>query len=103
MPCMFNIALRRRWSGLACLTLSFPNTVTHCIWKSQYPLRRFLNLPGVVVQKLEQKRNIEWPRYFDLTPPNLGELVDVLNMDWTLHLACAAVSKGGYLDVLPAN
>ena len=81
MWCMFDIALRRRWSDLTRLTLSFANIVTHCIWKRQSPLRRFPNVT-------------EWPRYFDLTPPDLGELVGALKMGWTLHLARAAVSEG---------
>lgn len=44
-----------------------------------------MNVPDLVARKLERKSDIEWPRYFDLTPPDLGELVGVPKMGRTLH------------------
>jgi len=85
MRALFEIALRRRWSGLTKLTLSFANMVSSRIWKSQSPLRQFKNVPEVVARKLERKSDIEWLRYFDLTPSDLGELVGVPKMGRTLH------------------
>mmetsp|Transcript_13763 Transcript_13763/g.20677 ORF Transcript_13763/g.20677 Transcript_13763/m.20677 type:complete len:1176 (+) Transcript_13763:3-3530(+) len=85
MRALFEMALRRKWSGLSKLTLSFSNMVSHRIWNSQSPLRQFKNVPEVVARKLERKSDIEWSRYFDLTPSDLGELVGVPKMGRTLH------------------
>jgi pre-mRNA-splicing helicase BRR2 len=85
MRALFEMALRRKWSGLSKLTLSFANMVAHRIWNSQSPLRQFKNVPEVVARKLERKGDIEWSRYFDLTPSDLGELVGVPKMGRTLH------------------
>lgn len=85
MRALFEMALRRKWSGLSKLTLSFSNMVAHRIWNSQSPLRQFKNVPEVVARKLERKSDIEWSRYFDLTPSDLGELVGVPKMGRTLH------------------
>ena len=85
MRALFEIALRRRWSNLTKLTMDYANMVAHRIWKSQSPLRQFKNVPDVVSRKLERKSDIEWSRYFDLTPSDLGELVGVPKMGRTLH------------------
>jgi len=85
MRCLFDIALRRKWSGLTRLTLAFANMISHRIWKSQSPLRQFKSFPEVVARKLERKSEIEWSRYFDLTPSDLGELVSVPKLGRTLH------------------
>ena len=85
MRALFEIALRRRWAGLTKLTMDFANMVAQRIWKSQSPLRQFKNVPEVVSRKLERKSDVEWSRYFDLTPSDLGELVGVPKMGRTLH------------------
>ena len=85
MRALFEIALRRKWSNLAKLTLSFANMVTYRIWRSQTPLRQFKNVPEIVARKLERKSDIEWNRYADLTPSDLGELVGVPKMGRVLH------------------
>ena len=85
MRALFEIALRRNWAGLAKLTLRFANIVAHRIWWSQCPLRQCSNVPEVVARKLERKADIEWDRYIDLTPSDLGELVGVPKMGRVLH------------------
>ncbi|KAL9184266.1 hypothetical protein ACHAXT_002352 [Thalassiosira profunda] len=85
MRAIFEIALRRGWSSLAKLTLAFANMVAYRIWRSQSPLRQFKNVPEIVARKLERKSDIEWARYADLTPSDLGELVGVPKMGRTLH------------------
>ena len=85
MRALFEIALRRNWSALAKLTLSFANMITHRMWRSQTPLRQFKNVPEIVARKLERKSDIEWARYPDLTPSDLGELVGVPKMGRILH------------------
>ena len=85
MRALFEMSLRRKWSNLTKLTLSFANMVAQRTWNSQSPLRQFKNVPEVVARKLERKSDIEWSRYFDLTPSDLGELVGVPKMGRTLH------------------
>mmetsp|Transcript_7976 Transcript_7976/g.22253 ORF Transcript_7976/g.22253 Transcript_7976/m.22253 type:complete len:1913 (+) Transcript_7976:252-5990(+) len=85
MRALFEIALRRNWAGLTKLTLAFSNMVSHRIWRSQSPLRQFKNVPEIVARKLERKSDIEWSRYADLAPSDLGELVGVPKMGRTLH------------------
>ena len=85
MRALFEISLRRNWSGLTKLTINFANMVAHRIWKSQTPLRQFKNIPDVLGRKLERKSDIEWSRYFDLTSQDLGELVGVPKMGRLLH------------------
>jgi len=59
--------------------------VAHRIWRSQSPLRQFPNVPPIVARKLERKSDIEWSRFADLTPSDLGELVGVPKMGMILH------------------
>lgn len=96
MRALFEIAVRRNWSGLAKLTLAFANMVSHRIWRSQTPLRQFSTVPEVVSRKLERKSDIEWARFADLSPSDLGELVGVPKMGKILH---ELVHKFPRLDV----
>ena len=77
MRALFEISLRRGWSSLAKLCLDMSNMVSCRVWKSQSPLRQFVNVPEIVARKLERKSDIEWDRYVDLTASDLGELVGV--------------------------
>lgn len=85
MRALFEIALRKKWASLARLCLNFANMVAYRIWRSQTPLRQFKNVPEIVARKLERKSDIEWSRYADLTPSDLGELVGVPKMGRVLH------------------
>ena len=85
MRALFEIALKRNWSSLARLCLDMSNMVSCRVWRSQSPLRQFKNVPEVVCRKLERKSDIEWARYTDLTPSDLGELVGVAQMGRVLH------------------
>uniref|UniRef100_A0A7S4W4W0 RNA helicase n=1 Tax=Ditylum brightwellii TaxID=49249 RepID=A0A7S4W4W0_9STRA len=85
MRALFEIALRRNWSSLTKLILAFANMVAHRVWRSQSPLRQFKNVPEIVSRKLERKSDIEWARYADLTPSDIGELVGVPKMGRSLH------------------
>jgi len=84
MRALFEISLRRSWSNLTKLTLSFSIMVSSKVWRSQSPLRQFRGVPEIICRKLERK-DIEWFRYFDLKPQDLGELVGVPKMGKTLH------------------
>lgn len=85
MRALFEIALRRNWASLARLCLDMSQMVSYRVWRSQSPLRQFRNVPEVVCRKLERKGDIDWARYIDLTPSDLGELVGVAKMGRVLH------------------
>jgi pre-mRNA-splicing helicase BRR2 len=85
MRALFEIALQRNWASLATLCLDVSNMVSSRVWRSQSPLRQFRNVPEVVARKLERKSDIEWARYIDLTPADIGELVGVPKMGRALH------------------
>ena len=85
MRALFEIAMRRKWAALAKLCLDFANMVSYRIWRSQSPLRQFKNVPEIVARKLERKSDIEWSRYVDLSPSDIGELVGVPKMGRVLH------------------
>ena len=59
--------------------------ISYRVWRSQSPLRQIPNVPEVVSRKLERKSDIEWYRYADLTPTDLGELVGVPKIGRALH------------------
>ena len=82
---LFEIALKRNWASLARLCLDFSNMVSYRVWRSQSPLRQFKHVPEIVCRKLERKSDIDWARYVDLTPSDLGELVGVAKMGRVLH------------------
>jgi len=94
MRALFEIASKRKWAALARLSLNFANMVTYRVWRSQSPLRQFKNVPDVVARKLERKGDIEWSRYTDLTPSDLGELVGVPKMGRVLHKLVHQVRTG---------
>ena len=85
MRALFEIALKRNWASLARLCLDLSNMVSYRVWRSQSPLRQFKHVPEVVCRKLERKSDIDWERYTDLTPSDLGELVGVVKMGRVLH------------------
>jgi pre-mRNA-splicing helicase BRR2 len=85
MRALFEISLKRNWASLARLCLDLSNMVSYRVWRSQSPLRQFKHVPEVVCRKLERKSDIDWARYIDLTPSDLGELVGVAKMGRVLH------------------
>ncbi|KAG6330761.1 hypothetical protein ID866_8327, partial [Astraeus odoratus] len=48
------------------------------------PLRQFKGVPQEVIRKAEGKQ-FPWYRYFDLTPPELGELIGIPNAGRLVH------------------
>ena len=85
MRALFEIALRRKWASLAKLCLDMSNMVAYRVWRSQSPLRQFKNVPEIVARKLERKSDIEWGRYVDLSPADIGDLVGAPKMGRALH------------------
>lgn len=85
MRCLFEIALRRKWSRIARMILSLSKMVSSRLWRSQSPIRQFRDVPDIVARRLERKTDIDFVRYLDLTSSDLGELVGVPKMGRVLH------------------
>jgi len=85
MRALFEIALKRGWSSLACRTLIICKMVERRTWCSQSPLRQFGSIPEVIIKKLEKISDMTWERYYDLKPQDLGEMVKIPKMGKTLH------------------
>ncbi|THH28522.1 hypothetical protein EUX98_g5677 [Antrodiella citrinella] len=75
---IFEICLKRGWSVPAKAALDLCKMVEKRMWSSMTPLRQFKGLPGDIVRKAESKQ-FPWYRYFDLNPPEIGELIGVQN------------------------
>eukprot|EP00602_Paraphysomonas_sp_CaronLab_P009686 CAMPEP_0185022718 /NCGR_PEP_ID=MMETSP1103-20130426/5423_1 /TAXON_ID=36769 /ORGANISM="Paraphysomonas bandaiensis, Strain Caron Lab Isolate" /LENGTH=2181 /DNA_ID=CAMNT_0027554929 /DNA_START=20 /DNA_END=6565 /DNA_ORIENTATION=+ len=85
MRCLFEVALKRGWASLANKTLAICKMVERRTWGSQSPLRQFGAIPEVIIRKLEKNSDINWERYYDLKPQDLGEMVKIPKMGKTLH------------------
>jgi pre-mRNA-splicing helicase BRR2 len=54
------------------------------MWGSMTPLRQFKGVPQEIIRKAEGKQ-FPWYRYFDLSPPEIGELIGVPNAGRLVH------------------
>ena len=48
------------------------------------PLRQFKKIPEEAVKKIE-KKNLSWERFYDLNPPEIGELIRMPKMGKVIH------------------
>ncbi|KAG8811095.1 DEIH-box ATPase [Serendipita sp. 399] len=81
---MFEICLKRGWAIPARAALDMCKMAERKMWNSMTPLRQFRGVPGDVIRKAEAKQ-FPWYRYFDLTPPELGELIGIQNAGRLVH------------------
>jgi pre-mRNA-splicing helicase BRR2 len=81
---MFEICLKRGWAVPAKAALDLTKMVERRLWGSMTPLRQFKNVPANVIRKAEAKQ-FPWYRYFDLNPPELGELIGQPNAGNLVH------------------
>ncbi|EIW74460.1 Sec63-domain-containing protein [Coniophora puteana RWD-64-598 SS2] len=81
---MFEICLKRGWAVPARACLDLCKMVEKRMWGSMTPLRQFKGVPADVVRKAEGKQ-FPWYRYFDLTPPEIGELIGLPNAGRLVH------------------
>ncbi|KAF8886795.1 putative RNA helicase [Infundibulicybe gibba] len=65
-----------RWAVPAKAALDLCKMVEKRMWGSMTPLRQFKGVPADVVRKAEGKQ-FPWYRYFDLSPPEIGELINI--------------------------
>lgn len=73
---IFEICLRRNWAGPTKAALEMCKMAERRMWSSMTPLRQFKGVPADIVRRAERKE-FPWYRYFDLSPPELGELIGV--------------------------
>ncbi|KAH6906126.1 Sec63 Brl domain-containing protein [Coprinopsis sp. MPI-PUGE-AT-0042] len=71
---IFEICLKRGWAVPAKAALDMCKMAEKKMWGSMTPLRQFPKVPADIVRKAESKQ-FPWYRYFDLTPPEIGELL----------------------------
>ncbi|PPQ88313.1 hypothetical protein CVT25_012373 [Psilocybe cyanescens] len=81
---MFEICLKRGWAVPAKAALDMCKMVEKRMWGSMTPLRQFKGVPSEVIRKAEGKQ-FPWYRYFDLTPPEIGELIGIPNAGRLVH------------------
>jgi pre-mRNA-splicing helicase BRR2 len=83
---IFEVCLNRGWAQLARKALDLCKMVDKRQWLSMNPLRQFPSFPADLIRKLERK-DIPWDRYFDLSPQELGELVNAPKQGHLIHNA----------------
>ncbi|KAH9932327.1 Sec63-domain-containing protein [Fomitopsis serialis] len=81
---MFEICLKRGWAVPAKDCLALCKMVERRMWGSMTPLRQFKGVPAEVVRKAEGKQ-FPWYRYFDLNPPEIGELIGIQKAGNLVH------------------
>ncbi|KIY72493.1 putative RNA helicase [Cylindrobasidium torrendii FP15055 ss-10] len=81
---MFEICLKRGWAVPAKACLDLCKMVEKRMWGSMTPLRQFKGVPSEVIRKAEGKQ-FPWYRYFDLNPPEIGELIGMANAGRLVH------------------
>ncbi|KAL1662116.1 Sec63 Brl domain-containing protein [Schizophyllum commune] len=74
--CRHGICLKRGWAVPAKACLDLCKMVEKRMWGSMTPLRQFPDVHPQVIRKAEGKQ-FPWYRYFDLSPPEIGELIGI--------------------------
>ena len=92
---IFEICLKKGWSQVAKLALDLCKMAEKRMWPTMTPLRQFPRCPKDIVQKAE-RIDVPWTSYFDLDPPNMGEL---LGMPKAGKLVCQLVEKFPRLEL----
>lgn len=81
---IFEVCLKRGWAQLSRKALDLCKMVDKRMWLSMNPLRQFKGVPADVIKKLERKE-FPWERYYDLNPPELGELAGLPKAGKLIH------------------
>lgn len=81
---LFEICLHRGWAVMAEKILNIAKMVDKRMWLSHSPLRQFPQVPETILRKIE-KKDIPWDRYADLSPADLGQLINQPKMGKQLY------------------
>lgn len=92
---IFEICLKKGWSGVAKLALDLCKMAEKRMWPTMTPLRQFPACPKEVIGKAE-RIDVPWANYFGLDPPNMGEL---LGMPKAGKVVCNLVNKFPRLEL----
>lgn len=95
MRAMFEIALKKGYSMVAKDALELCKTVDRRMWTVMSPLRQFPGCPEDIIKKAERV-DVPWSAYYDLDPPQMGEL---LGMPRYGRQVCNMVAKFPRLDL----
>jgi pre-mRNA-splicing helicase BRR2 len=82
---LYEIVVRRGWASLALKCLNLCKMIDHRMWGSMIPLRQFKTIPEEVLKKLEKKDIIQWERFLDMSPQEIGELIRYPKMGKNIH------------------
>lgn len=81
---IYEICLKRGWAAPTRAALDMCKMVEKRMWSSMTPLRQFKGVPPEIIRKAEGKQ-FPWYRYFDLNPPEIGELLGIPNAGRLVH------------------
>ncbi|KAI0280130.1 Sec63-domain-containing protein [Russula aff. rugulosa BPL654] len=81
---IYEICLKRGWAVPTRAALDMCKMVEKRMWSSMTPLRQFKGVPPEIIRKAEGKQ-FPWYRYFDLNPPEIGELLGIPNAGRLVH------------------
>ncbi|KXN85948.1 Pre-mRNA-splicing factor brr2 [Leucoagaricus sp. SymC.cos] len=103
LDAMFEICLKRGWAIPAKAALDICKMIEKRMWGSMNPSRQFEGVSAEIIRKAEGKQFVPfrflccgvwglilllispWYRYFDLTPPEIGELIGIQNPGKLVH------------------
>ncbi|EMD34630.1 hypothetical protein CERSUDRAFT_116803 [Gelatoporia subvermispora B] len=81
---IFEICMKRGWAVPARAALDLCKMVEKKMWGAMTPLRQFKGVPAEVIRKAEGKQ-FPWYRYFDLSPPEIAELIGIQKAGNLVH------------------
>ncbi|KAI0302834.1 Sec63-domain-containing protein [Multifurca ochricompacta] len=81
---IYEICSKRGWAAPTRAALDMCKMAEKRMWSSMTPLRQFKGVPPEIIRKAEGKQ-FPWYRYFDLTPPEVGELLGIPNAGRLVH------------------
>ena len=85
MRALYEIVLRRGWASLTLRCLNLCKMIDKRMWGSMIPLRQFKAIPDEIIKKLEKKDVLQWERFLDMSPQEIGELIRFPKMGKTIH------------------
>ncbi|PLW35755.1 hypothetical protein PCASD_20638 [Puccinia coronata f. sp. avenae] len=81
---LFEISLKRGWARLTHQALDLCKMVEKKMWVSMTPLWQFPSCSVDIICRAKRK-DFPWYRFFDLEPPELGELMGNPKLGKTIH------------------
>lgn len=86
---LYEICLKKGWSSITQICLSYIKMISKRMWSAQTPLRQFSiykNISEEIIISIEKREKLTWDRFLNMTSHEIGEILTVENRD-----------KAGYL------